>query len=160
MSLFSTNTHVNEYKVFKIIDTENGYYKYIISEIDDTEMNLEHFEHYCGVFPEENDVTKYFNIVADWDMVEIEEETFLKAIDILNNSFIADEKCMNKFNKFKELAKAAEEIEKEKALKAAKKAKVPKEKKEAKPKAEPKPKSKKSDGKVTIEMNPPPVVMN
>ena len=152
---------MSEYKVFKIIDTENGYYKYIISEIDDTEMNLEHFEHYCGMFPEENDVTKYFNIVADWDMVEIEEEPTLKAIEILNNSFVADEKCMNRFNKFKELVKAAEdEIEKEKALKAAKKAKVPKEKKEAKPKAEPKPKAKKSDGKVTIEMNPPPVVMN
>ena len=68
---------MSEYKVFKIIDVENQFYKYIISEIDDTEMNLEHFEHYCGMFPEENDVTKYFNIVADWDMVEIEEETTL-----------------------------------------------------------------------------------
>ena len=50
MSLSSTNTQVNEYKVFKIIDVENQFYKYIISEIDDTEMNLEHFEHYCGIF--------------------------------------------------------------------------------------------------------------
>ena len=42
---------MTEYKVFKIIDVENQFYKYIISEIDDTEMNLEHFEHYCGMFP-------------------------------------------------------------------------------------------------------------
>ena len=122
MSLSSTNTQVNEYKVFKIVDAENQFYKYIISEIDDTEMNLEHFEHYCGMFPEENDVTKYFNIVADWDMVEIEEENKLSAINIKNKSFLADDKCMNKFNKFKEIVKATEdEIEKEKALKAAKK---------------------------------------
>ena len=126
---------MSEYKVFKIIDTENGYYKYIISEIDDTEMNLEHFEHYCGMFPEENEITKYFNIVADWDMIEIEEENKLSAIDVINKSFLADDKCMNKFNNYQELTKnALEEIEKEKALKAAKKLKFRKKRKRLNPK--------------------------
>jgi len=152
---------MSDYKVYKIIDHDNDFFKYVISDIDNGEMVLEHFEHYCGLFPLENAINKYFNLVADWDTVDFEESK-LNPIDVVNKSIPQDEKCMNVSNKFEELVKIAEdEFKKEREAKAAKKTKVPKEKKEAKPKAAPKPKAKKAEKKgVVIEMNPPPLNIN
>ena len=38
--------------VYKIFETVNNFYYYVISHIDDTDIVLEHKEHYCALRPE------------------------------------------------------------------------------------------------------------
>ena len=118
--------------VYKIIDTENKFYYYVLSPIKDENIVLQHCEHWAAHEPNES-VNKYYNLIG-WDAIDIERVTDIKPEDIITCSIPQDEKCINKSDKFMEFI--IEPPKKEKKQRA------PKEAKEAKPK--PKPKGKKA----------------
>ena len=63
-------------------------------------MVVDHYEHYCGMFPDKNSIPKYLILVADWDCADF-EETRLNPVNIIEVKSV-DEKCMNVSNKFQE----------------------------------------------------------
>ena len=98
--------------VYKIFETVNNFYYYVISHIDDTDIVLEHKEHYCALRPEVL-INKYLNFIG-WDAVDCEKSD-IRPIDLINNNIPQDEKCMNNSQKFSEFI-----IEKPKAKRAPK----------------------------------------
>ena len=123
--------------VYKIVDTVNGYYHYIVSQISDGSIVLEHQEHYSAHCPE-NPINLYYNTVVGWDNIMIEKVTDVKPIDVINGNYSADPKNMDTSDEYKKL------------LPPPKEPRVKKEPKEPKPKKEPKPRAKKA-GKVSID---------
>ena len=132
--------------VYKIVDTVNGYYHYIVSQISDGSIVLEHQEHYSAHCPE-NPINLYYNTVVGWDNIMIEKVTDVKPIDVNNGNFPADPKNMHISDEYKRL------------LPSPKEPKVKKEPKEPKPKKEPKPRAKKA-GKVNIDTEGSKVTFN
>ena len=116
---------------FKISNIEKAYYVYIVSYIEDLDLNLDVFQSYC----EENsndEVCQFFMLCTNnWESVDIGKSN-ISCIDIINKNISMDNKCINVSNEYvKVLNDTIEE------------AKQKKSKKVAKPKAKPKPKANK-----------------
>ena len=131
---------MSKINVFKLIDLPSGYYMYFTSHAKNIEIAGEQIEHTISN-TDDDDVYKFLNS-RDWEHVDIVQETQLKAIDIINENFPSDVKCLNNANSdYKSLIPPPKE---------------PKKKREPKPKADkvvkdPKPKAKKAtSGKVVI----------
>ena len=127
--------------VYKVLDTVNGYYHYIVSHIDDEDLVLEHQEHYSAHCPE-NPINMYFNTVVGWDDVDIQKVEDIKPADIINKNFPADPLNMAISDDYKKLIPPPKP-KKEPKQKEPKEPKQPKEPKEPKAKKEPKPRAKK-----------------
>ena len=84
------------YHGYKFSEHENGYYFYFLSPFDgsDLDLVLETVEHYI--------VCQYLNSI-DFDTVNVEKVIGGSAMDIINNTFPHDDKCMNVSDSFKSL---------------------------------------------------------
>jgi len=127
--------------VYKILETVNNFYLYLISHIDDVDLVQEHYEHYCFNHPEQKE-NEYFNLIG-WDKIDTQKIDNIKPIDIINNTLPIDEKCINNSEKYKEFIIIPEKKTKKEKVKVIKE-NVSKPKKEPKPKKESKPKAKKA----------------
>ena len=149
--------------VYKIFETQNNYYLYIVSHIDDEELVLEHYEHYSANhfnIPK----NKYFNLMG-WDLIDIQKVNDVKAIDVINNTLPADEKCMNVSTSYEKLISEYEQKLQEKKKtprgKNKKEETTDVQEKEKKPKKAPKPRGKKAGQKgIQINMGETVVDMN
>ena len=130
------------YKIFEIV---NGFYYYMVSHIDDLDLNLTIAENW-GATDELNPINQYINVVPGWDAVQIEKSS-ITPIDVISKNIPQDIKCMNISDEYVKLTQEAMQ-----KLVKPKKEKVIKEKvvKDPKPKKEPKPKAKKSDIKIDL----------
>ena len=86
--------------VYKIFETVNNFYYYVVSHIDDADIVLEHTEHYSAHHPEKP-MNTYLNSIG-WDVIDCEKVDSIKPIDVINNTIPPDEKCMNNSQKFQE----------------------------------------------------------
>ena len=130
--------------VYKILETVNNFYLYLISHIDDVDLVQEHYEHYCFNHPEQKE-NEYFNLIG-WDKIDTQKIDNIKPIDIINNTLPIDEKCINNSEKYKEFIIIPEKKTKKEKVKVIKE-NVSKPKKEPKPKAK---KAKESSIKINI----------
>ena len=118
--------------MYQIFETINNYYFYVISQVDDKNIVLMQFEH-TSANKSNEPLYNHLNSIG-WDDIDIEKSD-IKAIDIINSSFVSDDKFMNISNSYTSLIpeKASkqkkEKIVKEKIVKE-KKVKEPKQKKE------------------------------
>ena len=55
------------YKIFEIV---NGFFYYVVSHIDDLDLNLTIAENW-GATDELNPINQYYNFVPGWDAVQI-----------------------------------------------------------------------------------------
>ena len=78
------------YHVYKIFENVNGYYDYVISHINDIELNLSIAENFAAT-DEENPINKFLTSVAGWDNIDIEESA-ISPVDALANKFPEDPK--------------------------------------------------------------------
>jgi len=125
-----------QFHVFKLIESINNYYIYLISHVEDPELFLEEVEHSVA-----NALDKPYNqylSTCDWDSITIEKAS-VNPVDVIHNHLPQDDKCINVSNSYISLIPPPKE----------------KKKREPKPKAEPKkpakPRGKKTG--VTIDMN-------
>ena len=138
-----------EFHVFKIFETINNYFYYIISHIDNEDLNLDIAESWAA-----EDVTNNINMyltMIGFNNVSIEKSSISPLI-ILQKSFQHDIKNMNISDDYKKILEEGLSKIKEKKTKV----KKVKEVTELKPKKEPKIKAKKSNlsNKVIIEQSP------
>ena len=119
------------YYGFKLTEADHGYYFYFLSPFDGQDIDLvaESIEHYISNVPTE--MNKYL-VTVNFDEVKIERVISTSAMDIINNQFPNDTKCMNVSNEYVSHIPP------------------PKPKRTPKPKGEAKPKGKKSTQKVEI----------
>ena len=103
---------MQKFQVYKIFETINNYYFYVISHVDDKDIVLMQFEHTSVNKPSEP-MYKYLNTVVGWDNISI-EKCDINPIDIINGSLIQfkDDKCMNLNNSF--ISLIPEKVAKEK----------------------------------------------
>ena len=82
------------YYAYKFTENDHGYFFYFLSPFDGKEIDLvqESVEHYISNEP--SDMNKYLMSV-NFDEVKIERVIGVTAMDIINNSFPSDPKCMN-----------------------------------------------------------------
>ena len=142
-----------EFHVFKIFETINNYFYYIISHIDNEDLNLDIAESWAA-----EDVTNTINMyltMIGFNNVSIEKSSISPLI-VLQKSFQHDIKNMNISDDYKKILEEGLTKIKEKKTKV----KKVKEVTELKPKKEPKIKAKKStlSNKVIIEQSPKEVV--
>ena len=145
---------------FKINDQKNGYHYYIISHINDLDLNLDIAESYASAFSE-LPINSYFNICVGWDDVDVEKCDNISPIQVINKALPADAKNMNISDEYKKvLGEAIEQLKNNKKPRA-KKVKDPNEIKEPKAKKEPKARGKKAvNTKVNIGVPEGPVIFN
>ena len=117
------------FQVYKIFETINNFYFYVISHVDDENIVLTQFEHTAANKPKLA-MYKYLNDVVGWDSISIEKCDTIKAVDIINNSLVSDDKCMNISTSYESFI-----IEKKPKEKKPPKEKIVKEKKIPKQKA-------------------------
>ena len=125
---------------YKLTEAENGYYMYLVSQVENPELFMEQVEHWVGNSDINDPIIKFLDS-CDWDGIKI-EKTNVNPNDIINKSLPNDNKCLNT-NTSNDFLNC---------LPPQPPPKAPKVKKEPKPKAE-KPKAKKSTvagGKVII----------
>ena len=140
------------YSAYKFTDQVSGYFFYFISPFtgtDDIDLVSEQIEHYISNVPSQ---MNQFLVSLDFDNIKIEPAQGITPLNVLNNSFPADDKCMNISTSYVSMIPPPPESKK----RAAK----PKAEKVPKQKAEPKPKGKKSATKVNINVDGIKVDMN
>jgi len=138
------------YHVYKIFENVNGYYYYVISHINDIDLNLSIAENFA-VTDEEHPINKYLTNVAGWDNIDIETST-ISPVDALANKFPVDPKNMLISDDYK--GALEDELQKIVTKKTRGKKVVEKKEDDGEPKAKkapPKPRGKKATGKVSIE---------
>ena len=142
------------YQVFKITESIHGYYYYVVSHIDDEELNLSIAENWAATAPDVP-TNHFMSVCCGWDNVSIDKTT-ISPIDAINKTFPADAKNMLISDEYKKILE--EELQKLSQKKSRSK-KTPVEKSEAK--KEPKPRAKKSaPSKVKIETPSEPLSFN
>ena len=77
------------YQVFKISESIHGYYYYVISHIDDEELNLSIAENWAATAPGVP-INHYISVCGGWDNVSIDKTT-ISPIDAINKTFPADD---------------------------------------------------------------------
>jgi len=87
------------YQVYKISENVNGYYYYVISHIDNIDLNFSIAENFAATSPE-NPINQYLSLVAGWDNIDVETTT-ISPLDALSNTFPADPKNMLVSNDYK-----------------------------------------------------------
>ena len=95
---------MQNFYVYKIIETINNYYFYVISHVDDENIVLMQFEHTSANKPNLS-MYKYLNDTVGWDHINIEKCDNIKAVDIINGSYVCEDKnkCMNVSNSYESL---------------------------------------------------------
>ena len=128
-------------QVYKIFDPQTKYYLLVVSKIKDSEMVLEHEEHYYAL-NETEPIGKFFFTLRDDVEIEVSPMTPKQFIEMNDKSGAGydmvknDTKCMNVSNEFEQHIVVPKPRGRGK--------KDPAEPKQPKPKATPKPKGKKS----------------
>ena len=125
---------MQNFYVYKIIETINNYYFYVISHVDDENIVLMQFEHTSANKPNLS-MYRYLNDVVGWDHINIEKCGDVKAVDVINSTFVHDDKCMNISNAYESLIVEKKPKEKKAPKEKVVKEKVVKEKKLPKQKA-------------------------
>ena len=126
------------YHGYKITEKDNGFYVFALLPFSDPELAMETFEFYVANTPQAT-MSQYL-MHCDFDNVTL-EKVLMNPMDLINNNFPSEAKCMNVSNEYVSLIPP------------------PKPKREAKKKAEPKepkpakPRGKKSTQKVEISLN-------
>ena len=121
---------------FKITDQKNGYHYYVVSHINDLDLNLDIAESYASAFSDEP-INSYFNMCVGWDDVDVTKCDDISPIQVINKSFaISDPKNMNISDEYKKILGETIELLKNKKPRSKKVAKD--EVKETKVKKEPK----------------------
>ena len=108
-----------QFHVYKLTENTNGYYIYLISNVEDPEIFIEQVEHSVA-----NELNKPYNqylSTCDWDDMKIEKVN-INPIDVINRHLPQDDKCINVSESYISLIPPPKE----------------KKKREPKPKAEPK----------------------
>ena len=77
---------------YKITESENNFYVYVVSLFDDPNYTMETFEHYVANSPQ-IPLCQYFN-TCDFDEMKI-EKVAINPVDILNKNLPADNHCAN-----------------------------------------------------------------
>ena len=130
------------YSVFKLTESDNGYFFFFLSPFDGNDMELvaEQIEHYIANVPTQ--MNQYLMNV-DFDTVKI-EKVDIPITSVISNSFQSDDKNMLVSTSYVSLIPPPKQkrISKPKA-----------EGKEPKPKAQPKPRGKKAAQAVEINTN-------
>ena len=85
---------MQSFQVYKFFETINNYYFYFISHVDDENIVLMQFEHTSANKPNLS-MYRYLNDVVGWDHINIEKCGDVKAVDVINSTFVHDDKCMN-----------------------------------------------------------------
>ena len=78
---------MQNFYVYKYIETINNYYFYVISHVDDENIVLMQFEHTSANKPNLS-MYKYLNDTVGWDHINIEKYDNLKAVDIINGPYV------------------------------------------------------------------------
>ena len=78
--------------MYNFFETLYNYYFYVISHVDDKNIVLMQFEH-TSANKSNEPLYKYLNSIG-WDDIDIEKSD-IKAVDVINSSFVSDDKCMN-----------------------------------------------------------------
>ena len=84
---------MQNFKVYKIFETINNNYFYVISHVDDPDIVFMQFEHTSANKPNEP-LYKYLNTAIGWDNIGIEKCDDIKPIDVINGVYGTDPKCM------------------------------------------------------------------
>ena len=128
------------FQTYKVDESDSNFYFYVISHVQDPMLVLEEVEH--GISNEPQFPMNQYLMSVDFDKVECSKSP-INPIDVINESFPQDPKCMNISHEYVAL------IPPPKVKKQSKPKAEAKEAKEAKPKTQ-KPRAKKS-AQVSIE---------
>ena len=129
------------YSAYKFTDQFSGYFFYFISPFtgtDDIDLVSEQIEHYISNVPSQ---INHFLVTLDFGNIKIEPAQGITPLNVLNNSFPADDKNMLVSQSFISLIPPPKQPKTKKEAKGEAK---PKPAKEPKPKAAPKPRGKAS----------------
>ena len=125
------------YKIFEIV---NGFYYFIVSHIDDLDLNLTIAENW-GATQDTHPINQFISSTCGWDQLQI-QKVDIPCVDVITKNIPHDIKCMNISDEYKKLTEEALLNMKPKKQKTVK---------EPKQKKEPKPKAKKSNVKIDLE---------
>ena len=93
------------FQTYKIFENLNGFHYFIISHIDDPDLNLTIAENW-GATDSSNSINQFISSTCGWDQLQIQKAD-IPCVDVITKNIPQDIKCMNISDEYKKLTEEA-----------------------------------------------------